>query len=70
MTVEGYETVITGDANQGFLITNSHTPEEPPVVIPQTGEGQKPILWIALCFTSLAGILLTIQEKRRKTEQT
>ena len=26
--VDGYDTVVTGDAEQGFTITNSHTPEE------------------------------------------
>ena len=28
VSVKGYDSVITGDASTGFVITNSHTPEE------------------------------------------
>ncbi|MDY3052564.1 MAG: Cna B-type domain-containing protein, partial [Ndongobacter sp.] len=36
--VTGYTKSITGDADKGFTVTNSHTPNEPPPKAPKTGD--------------------------------
>ena len=44
--VKGYNTVIKGDAENGFTVTNSHN------YIPQTGDDRNPMLWIAVMAMS------------------
>ena len=47
LAVKGYNTVVTGSAEKGFIVTNSHT------YIPQTGDERTPVLWISLMAVSM-----------------
>ena len=43
-SIEGYTVVITGDAQTGFTVTNSHTPaDNPVVVVPEQDIPQAPV---------------------------
>ena len=53
VAIEGYNTVIKGDAANGFVITNSHT------YIPQTGDDRSPMMWIGLLILSGAALTVT-----------
>ncbi len=59
---EGYKAVITGDAANGFTVTNSFTDN------PQTGDQNMPVLWIGGMTVSLLGIIavLLASQKKRK----
>ena len=48
VSVKGYNTVIRGSMEKGFVVTNSHT------VIPQTGDERTPILWMLMLLGSVA----------------
>lgn len=55
--VHGYTTVITGDAETGFEITNSHTPHRwRDWSNPKTGKTDPMMLWIGLLLLSGAGL--------------
>ena len=66
--VNGYQTVISGDAEKGFVVTNSHTPVKTENT-PETGDRRTPALWIVLM--GLAGTAIVtasyLAEKKRKT---
>ena len=66
--VNGYHTVISGDAEKGFVVTNSHTPVKTEST-PETGDRGTPALWIVLM--GLAGTAIVtasyLAEKKRKT---
>lgn len=63
VAVQGYNTVIKGNVENGFVITNSHTS------IPQTGDNRTPMLWFTLMFLSGAAIVGTgySLKKRKRT---
>jgi hypothetical protein len=44
--VEGYTTEITGSADEGFVITNSHEPVVEVVTTAQTGDNSNILLWM------------------------
>ncbi|MBQ6052874.1 MAG: hypothetical protein IJL30_06300, partial [Clostridia bacterium] len=66
-SVENYMTIIAGDAETGFVITNKYTAPETPVVIPDTGDDEvettnaTPIIVASLLFT--AGICFFAKKK-------
>ena len=65
-SVENYMTIIAGDAETGFVITNKYTAPETPVVIPDTGDDEEtipatPIIVASLLFT--AGICFFAKKK-------
>ncbi len=62
VAVKGYNTVIRGDAANGFTITNSRT------VIPQTGDERNPIIWIGAMVMSAAVVMyLSMDSKKRRS---
>ena len=64
--VENYECIITGDAENGFVVLNTQiksTNITPDNVLPKTGErGGTP--WMSCALLSLAGVLLVLRKKR------
>ncbi|NMA18666.1 MAG: Cna B-type domain-containing protein, partial [Clostridiaceae bacterium] len=64
--VENYECIITGDAENGFVVLNTQiksTNITPDNVLPKTGErGGTP--WMSFALLSLAGVLLVLRKKR------
>ena len=50
--VKGYNAVIKGTAEDGFLVTNSHT------YIPQTGDERNPMIWVSMMSVSLLIMVL------------
>lgn len=79
--VDGYDTAISGNAETGFVISNSHTPTTPdepqnpgqpekPVPpkgdAPQTGDTTDPALWLALLAISSIGLVATQVLWRKK----
>ena len=59
--VDGYKTVITGDAETGFVVTNSHT------VLPNTGDRNHAMPWLMLMLGAGA-VLAGAGLKRRKED--
>ncbi|HQB31812.1 MAG TPA: Cna B-type domain-containing protein [Erysipelotrichaceae bacterium] len=62
--IEGYTSTISGDATQGFIITNYHRPT---TSIPDTGDDYNIALWTALMFLS-AGLTLVLLRRELKVE--
>ena len=69
--VEGYETVITGTATEGFVITNSRTPKKiykpdtsADIDSPQTGDDSNSEIYIMLALIALGGIGLTVLNRK------
>lgn len=62
--VNGYNTVIRGDAESGFIIINTYNPmiNYPP----QTGDKTSAFLWIMMCFIAVLGIFVTTYAYRYK----
>ena len=61
VAVKGYNTVITGDAENGFTVTNSHN------YIPQTGDNRNPMLWIAvMAMSCMVFLKAAIRPKKAK----
>ena len=61
VSVKGYNTVIRGSMEKGFVVTNSHT------VIPQTGDERTPILWMLMLLGSVAVVgYMGYDYKRRR----
>lgn len=58
--VDGYKTVITGDAETGFVVTNSHT------VLPNTGDRSHSMPWLMLMLG--AGAALAGAGLKRRNE--
>ena len=61
VSVKGYNTVIRGDAANGFVVTNSRT------VIPPTGDERNPIIWVGAMIMSAAVVMyLSLESKKRR----
>jgi pilin isopeptide linkage protein len=66
VAVDDYQTVITGDAVKGFVITNSHTPKAISKT-PRTGDDSNLGLWIGFLFVSGIGLFaVTAAGKKKK----
>ena len=67
--VKGYDTAISGSAETGFVISNSHTPDIPDTPkddTPQTGDTTNLALWIALLAISGTGLTATLIIGKKK----
>ena len=75
--VEGYDAVITGNAQKGFTVTNSHTPKQvndpghtPTGGITKTGDTANILIWLALLAASGVCVFeirtITNQKKNRR----
>ena len=61
VAVKGYTTVIKGNMEEGFTVTNTH------VYIPQTGDDRTPMMWITMMAVSAMMIALaSIDSKKRR----
>jgi hypothetical protein len=73
VSVDGYETVISGDAETGFTIVNTYTPtpSSPPTDDPpQTGDNNNILLWWMMFCAGLIGLVVThITYRRSKRNQ-
>ncbi|MCQ2428576.1 MAG: Cna B-type domain-containing protein, partial [Clostridia bacterium] len=58
--VDGYESKTEGDAETGFTVTNTHTPNPP------TGDNSHLVLWIALMIILVAVIVVIAVLRRKK----
>ncbi len=71
--VDGYDASISGSLETGFVISNSHTPDQPLNVdqpkndTPKTGDTGTPALWAALMTISGSGLcaVRTLKKKKR-----
>lgn len=64
---EGYDTAISGSAETGFVISNSHTPAKPAAPdTPQTGDTTNLALWIGLLAISGTGLTATLVLGKKK----
>ena len=62
VAVKGYTTVIKGNMEEGFTVTNTH------VYIPQTGDDRTPMMWITMMAVSAMMIALaSIDSKKRRS---
>ena len=61
-----YEKEISGDAAEGFIITNSHTPKPPVVPPPRTGDESHLVRYTMLMSLSFAGIVFVLTKKRKE----
>ena len=57
---------ISGDAAEGFIITNSHTPKPPVVPPPRTGDESHLVRYTMLMSLSFAGIVFVLTKKRKE----
>lgn len=67
--VNGYTATVTGNAADGFVITNSHEPEnivDVPIDVPETGDPSHMMLWLALACLSLCGMAVVLQHTRKE----
>ena len=66
-SVAGYQTVISGDAESGFTITNAHTPSEPHPSddVPDTGSNANLPFWLLFSMTGLMGTILVFRKKEQ-----
>lgn len=67
--VNGYTATVTGNAADGFVITNSHEPEnvvDVPIDVPETGDPSHMMLWLALACLSLCGMAVVLQRTRKE----
>ena len=67
--VKGYDTAISGSAETGFVISNSHTPDIPDTPkddTPQTGDTTNLALWVALLAISGTGLTATLIIGKKK----
>ena len=67
--VEGYDTAISGSAETGFVISNSHMPDIPDTPkddTPQTGDTTNLALWAALLAISGTGLTATLIIGKKK----
>ncbi len=56
--VEGYTTTISGDAADGFVVTNTHEPKVIPLTPPTTGESKNLLLYSTMLL--LAGVIILL----------
>ncbi|MDD6436368.1 MAG: Cna B-type domain-containing protein [Clostridiales bacterium] len=61
--VKGYKATISGSAEEGFVITNSHTPKSKN---PVTGDGNSMMLWLGLMMIAAAGIGGSVVYKKKR----
>lgn len=67
--VENYMTIIAGDMETGFTLTNKYTAPEQPVIIPDTGDDEEsdtnvaPIVTVSALITA-AGIIFYMKKKQ------
>ena len=67
VSIRGYITDISGDAETGFTITNTyHLSVEQP---PQTGDETDLAMWIITCLAAMLGIVVTTYAYRYKKRQ-
>lgn len=65
--VDGYDTAISGSAETGFVISNSHTPAKPAAPdTPQTGDTTNLALWIGLLAIFGTGLTATLVLGKKK----
>lgn len=67
--VNGYTATVTGNAADGFVITNSHEPEnivDVLIDVPETGDPSHMMLWLALACLSLCGMAVVLQRTRKE----
>ncbi len=62
--VSDYTCVISGDADGGFTVRNSHTPKKPDV--PETGDNTRITFWTLMMAGSLLCFLAVLLASRRK----
>ncbi|MBE6117176.1 MAG: Cna B-type domain-containing protein [Erysipelotrichaceae bacterium] len=78
-TVKEYTTTITGSADAGFTIKNTHKketppptpptpPRKPPVYVPNTGDNAHAGFWAGVMMISLAGLAGVFYMKRKYTD--
>lgn len=73
--ITGYTTSLAGDAETGFVITNTRTPsptpyDPPPHVTPQTGDARGLWMYVLAMVLSAAGLVWAgVAFKRRKNQQ-
>ena len=68
VTVDGYESVISGDAKNGFIITNSYVPDtviSQPDNSPQTGDETNITLCFMICCVGVFVIIVTLLAFKR-----
>lgn len=63
--VNGYTSTVTGNAADGFVITNSHEPEMN-IDVPETGDPSQMMLWAALACLSLCGMAVVLHRVRKE----
>jgi hypothetical protein len=61
----GYTKTVSGSVSTGFIITNTRSPQPPPVTpgtltVPRTEDAANLRLWVTLIAVSLAGLLVVI----------
>ncbi|MBQ8994313.1 MAG: Cna B-type domain-containing protein [Oscillospiraceae bacterium] len=72
--VEGYTSKTSGNAEEGYVITNMHEPEPeetptPPTpggTVPNTGDPTECRLWLAMMILSGTLLMICLKEKERK----
>lgn len=64
VTVKGYTTIITGDIDSGFTITNTHVPPETPE-LPGTGHSNRNIILFGLLIMTAGVVVLTYDVRKR-----
>lgn len=64
--VDGYDTAISGSAETGFVISNSHTPIIAEDDTPQTGDTTDLPLWIVFLAISGTGLTATLALRKKK----
>lgn len=64
--VDGYDTAISGSAETGFVISNSHIPIIAEDDTPQTGDTTDLPLWIAFLAISGTGLATTLILRKKK----
>lgn len=78
--VDGYTAEIRGNAEEGFIVTNSHTPKETPAAIPggktdqtykavNTGDTTNAALWAILLAAAALCAGITLIFKRNKAQK-
>ncbi|WP_455391354.1 Cna B-type domain-containing protein [Frisingicoccus sp.] len=75
----GYKATVTGNAETGYKITNTHTPETTSVAgsktwddnnnqdtgSPKTGDTSNPMIWLSVMMIALAGMFLTYAREKK-----
>lgn len=61
--VDGYTSTVTGNAAEGFVITNRH---EPKVELPKTGDSSHMMFWLTLMTLSLCGMAVVLCRVRKE----